>query len=181
MSLLSKLAAGAALAVVLGAGPQVLAADPHPYAGPPAGHPITMPSHGFRGAPPNFHGPLPQASKPGAFGLNAGPRLGRFHGQDFAHLSPHDRAAWEHGEWRHTRHHGHFGWWWYAAGVWFFYPAPIYPYPTYIGADSYYDYYDDYGTPPYYWYYCDNPPGYYPYVKECKDAWEPVPPTPQEQ
>jgi len=30
-----------------------------------------------------------------------------------------------------------------------------------------------------YWYYCDNPSGYYPYVKECPQGWRQVEPTPQ--
>jgi hypothetical protein len=29
-----------------------------------------------------------------------------------------------------------------------------------------------------YWYYCDNPPGYYPYVPQCPSGWRPVAPTP---
>jgi hypothetical protein len=29
-----------------------------------------------------------------------------------------------------------------------------------------------------YWYYCDNPTGYYPYVKECLSNWQPVSPSP---
>ena len=32
-----------------------------------------------------------------------------------------------------------------------------------------------------YWYYCNNPKGYYPYIKECPDGWqqvEPIPPAP---
>ena len=28
------------------------------------------------------------------------------------------------------------------------------------------------------WYYCANPPGYYPYVQHCPDGWRPVAPTP---
>ena len=31
-----------------------------------------------------------------------------------------------------------------------------------------------------YWYYCDNPEGYYPYIKQCSGQWQkvaPVPPT----
>jgi hypothetical protein len=27
-----------------------------------------------------------------------------------------------------------------------------------------------------YWYYCQNPAGYYPYVQQCNGAWQPVPP-----
>ncbi|MBA4372726.1 MAG: hypothetical protein C0402_07650 [Thermodesulfovibrio sp.] len=30
----------------------------------------------------------------------------------------------------------------------------------------------------YYWYYCDNPKGYYPYIKRCPDGWKRVLPTP---
>jgi len=33
-------------------------------------------------------------------------------------------------------------------------------------------------TQPGYWYYCNNPKGYYPYVKECTTNWQPVEPTP---
>jgi hypothetical protein len=28
------------------------------------------------------------------------------------------------------------------------------------------------------WYYCDRPPGYYPYVAECPSGWRAVPATP---
>jgi hypothetical protein len=34
-------------------------------------------------------------------------------------------------------------------------------------------------SPPQYWYYCDNPQGYYPYVGQCPGGWRPVSPTPQ--
>jgi hypothetical protein len=33
--------------------------------------------------------------------------------------------------------------------------------------------------PPQYWYYCDNPKGYYPYVPQCPGGWRAVSPTPQ--
>ena len=29
-----------------------------------------------------------------------------------------------------------------------------------------------------YWYYCDNPPGYYPYVAQCPGGWRQVTPAP---
>lgn len=29
-----------------------------------------------------------------------------------------------------------------------------------------------------YWYYCSNPDGYYPYVKQCANGWQRVPPQP---
>lgn len=31
---------------------------------------------------------------------------------------------------------------------------------------------------PHSWYYCDNPPGYYPYVTTCSSGWRRVPATP---
>ncbi|MEQ1529694.1 MAG: hypothetical protein ABL925_10280 [Methylococcales bacterium] len=32
-----------------------------------------------------------------------------------------------------------------------------------------------------YWYYCRNPEGYYPYVKQCQGNWEQVAPQPPER
>ena len=32
--------------------------------------------------------------------------------------------------------------------------------------------------PPSYWYYCENPAGYYPYVPQCPGGWREVLPTP---
>ena len=32
--------------------------------------------------------------------------------------------------------------------------------------------------PTQYWYYCDNPAGYYPYVPSCPTPWRPVTPQP---
>lgn len=29
-----------------------------------------------------------------------------------------------------------------------------------------------------YWYYCADPNGYYPYIKECREEWQPVPAQP---
>ena len=74
------------------------------------------------------------------------------------------------------------------------YPAyayyPPYPYPAYSYAPAYYP-----PSPPVvmaqqaplappgpapvqYWYYCNNPRGYYPYVQNCGAAWRPVPAQP---
>jgi hypothetical protein len=33
-------------------------------------------------------------------------------------------------------------------------------------------------APPTFWYYCDGPQGYYPYVSQCPSGWRPVSPTP---
>ncbi len=141
-----------------------------------------MPAPGFHGVPQGFHGAVPHAPSRSAFPRavpgQPGHDLGRFGGHDFGHLTVAQRADWQHGGWHHVWHHGHWGWWWVTGGAWFFYPAPIYPYPDYIGTEYYYDYYDEYGTPDYYWYYCEDPQGYYPYVQQCNGPWEPVPPTP---
>lgn len=32
-----------------------------------------------------------------------------------------------------------------------------------------------------YWYHCDKPDGYYPYIKECPGGWQKVVPTPPPQ
>ncbi|HUZ71675.1 MAG TPA: hypothetical protein VMU87_01710 [Stellaceae bacterium] len=71
---------------------------------------------------------------------------------------------------------GRLGWWWVVGPTWYFYPAPIYPYP-----------YPDPYVPPVVtappaatWYYCSNPAGYYPYVPQCPVPWQPVQaPAPQ--
>ena len=108
------------------------------------------------------------------------------HDHNVSHFSAQDRATWQHGRWQHGNHHGRNGWWWNSGGTWFFYDQPVYPYPGYV-SNTYYDddYYDGggydgyadpgYGASPgdggYYWYYCNNPAGYYPYVKSCRGPW----------
>ena len=103
------------------------------------------------------------------------------------HGGRHTVEIWRGGNWVHERHDGRFGWWWVAAGMWYFYPSPVYPYP-----DPY--------TPPVvvvnqqppaapqtnvpaqpplqYWYYCDSAKAYYPYVPSCPEAWRTVPAQP---
>ena len=88
----------------------------------------------------------------------------------------HDLGRWNAGRWHHGIHGGRSGWWWIVGGVWYYYPAPVYPYP------------DPYrppmvpvlAAPPgaQYWYYCNNPPGYYPYVPYCVSYWQRVPASP---
>ncbi len=136
------------------------------------------PSRDFRDRPSrDFHG-APSRDFRGGSGHEV---HSTFRGHDFNHFTSQERETWRHGNWRHSWHNGHFGWWWFCDGFWFFYLEPIYPYPTYVGSDYYYDnndYYDGgYGSD-YYWYWCDDPEGYYPYVQECNDDWQPVSPTP---
>jgi len=94
------------------------------------------------------------------------------HGGDIHHFADRDFGMWRGGHWFHGPYGGRVGWWWIVGDSWFFYPAPIYPYP-----DPY--------VPPVVtvpaapasasvWYYCSNPAGYYPYVPECPLPWQPV-------
>ena len=78
-----------------------------------------------------------------------------------------------------------------VAPSWRRYPPPAYRYPRYLPppvVDDYYNYappprdyaggYDDGADPnpqrPQYWYFCENPEGYYPYVQDC-DNWQQEP------
>ncbi|HXH12133.1 MAG TPA: hypothetical protein VNP04_20500 [Alphaproteobacteria bacterium] len=50
-------------------------------------------------------------------------------------------------------------------------PPPVYIYPApqvYVQPPP----------PQVYWYYCDDPSGYYPYVQHCPGGWRQVPPSP---
>ena len=99
---------------------------------------------------------------------------------DIHHFHERDLARWRGGHWFHGPHGGRPGWWWVVGDFWYFYPAPIYPYPDPFlppGVVA--------GPPvapqpvappaPAQYYYCDNPPGYYPYVSTCPTPWRAVP------
>jgi hypothetical protein len=168
----SRWAAAGGAAIVALVACQAIAAGPQRAGG--------MPPRGFHEAPPSFHGALPNrglARPSGRFAAGrSGHDLGRFQGRDYGHFSADQRALWQGGGWRHDTHNGYLGWWWVVGDDWFYYPAPIYPYPLYVGPDYYYDYYSYYPAPAYYWYHCEDPQGYYPTVPECNGPWEPVPP-----
>jgi hypothetical protein len=86
--------------------------------------------------------------------------FGRFHGGGF-----------HHGGFRHDGFRGRGGWWW--GGALGLATAPyLYDWGDYPSYDTYG------GSTPYasqYWYYCQNPAGYYPYVGQCSTNWQPVP------
>jgi hypothetical protein len=81
-------------------------------------------------------------------------------------------VRWRGGRWWHGWHDGRGGWWWIVGPTWYWYPAPVYPYP------------DPYlppavapappGPPARLYYWCDNPQGYYPYVPQCYAPWRAV-------
>ena len=104
-----------------------------------------------------------------------------FHGRDFHHFDARERAIWRGGAWVHDWHDGRYGWWWQLGGGWYFYPEPIYPYPTYVPPAIVVQQSPPVPTglpPAQFWYYCDNPQGYYPYVASCNGPWREVPVTP---
>ncbi len=105
-----------------------------------------------------------------------------YHGRDFHHFSHEEYDHWRGGRWIHDWHDGRFGWWWSVDGGWYFYPQPIYPYPDYVPPAVVVQQQPPVPTglpPAQYWYYCDNPQGYYPYVASCGTPWREVPAAPQ--
>lgn len=109
---------------------------------------------------------------------------GVFHG-DIAHFHEHDWAVWRGGHWIHDRHDGRLGWWWVAGGIWYFYPAPVYPWPNpweppaeVVVAPSATQESPLPATQS--WYFCDAVKKYYPYVATCPSGWRQVPATPTE-
>ena len=90
-------------------------------------------------------------------------------GGDIHHFSGHDYDRWRGGGWFHGYHDGRFGWWWTVGPDFYFYPAPVYPYPDpYVPPTVT-------AAPGPTWYYCANPQGYYPYVGQCAVPWQAVP------
>lgn len=105
------------------------------------------------------------------------------------HFDEHERAVWQGGHWGQEWHNGRYGWWWYTGGGWYFYDQPVYPYPLIVSDAVVFEPVVDVpvapayapppaplgAPPPSFWYYCDNPPGYYPYVPSCPTQYREVP------
>ena len=88
---------------------------------------------------------------------------------------------------------GHGGWGWgpalglglFGLGLWELSQPHYYSYPAPIVQEPLEEIYVQ-PAPPQpattgYWYYCRNPEGYYPYVKQCPDGWMKVVPSPPQQ
>jgi hypothetical protein len=114
---------------------------------------------------------------------SGGGQGGSWHGGGMSH------GSWHGGGW-HGRHHSwgprvFFGvgvaapLWWYPYG--YAYPYP-YAYPAYsppvVVESSPQTYIQQDTQAQQYWYYCQSPQGYYPYVKECPGGWQQVAPQP---
>jgi hypothetical protein len=121
-------------------------------------------------------------------GFGNGSRDGHWEGREIHRFGERDMAIWRGGHWRHARYGGRLGWWWIAAGVWYFYPAPVYPYPdpytppvTVINQQPPVVVAPQANAPaqpqqaPQMWYYCNSAKGYYPYVPSCSEGWQAVP------
>ena len=117
------------------------------------GHIGREPEHGW-GAHPAWRGGYGERLRGPEHERWRGPELERWHG----------------GHWFQGEHSGRLGWWWVAGDGWYYYPAPVYPYP------------DPYVPPAVtapsagYAYYCPSAAAYYPSVTECGEAWQPVVP-----
>lgn len=187
-----NIAAAAALLLALGAGAAMAqeehrggGQEHHPAA---AQHPAgPRPGPAFH-APPGTH---PGAARAAAFG-RVGPGhvdFRAFHG-DPRHWDARHFALWRGGSWHHDCRFGRCGWWWFADGEWYWYSAPVYPYPlvvsTIVAADVAAA---DMAPPPpapypvappmpptptTYWY-CASSGAYYPAVPACAVPWQPVP------
>lgn len=99
---------------------------------------------------------------------------------DISRFHEHDWNLWRAGQWHHGRHDGRLGWWWVVGASWYFYPAPVYPYPSPWEPPPVVLVSPPPGSPPPapptpYWYYCEASKGYYPYVPTCPGGWVPVP------
>ncbi len=75
------------------------------------------------------------------------------------------------------------GWgpWWWGPGWPYYYPYsyPYYSAPPVVNEQQPTEYIqrDETVEQPDYWYFCQNPQGYYPYVKQCPNGWTRVAPA----
>ncbi len=104
--------------------------------------------------------------------------------RDIRHFDNRHLSVWRAGRWHHGSHGGRIGWWWIAAGTWYFYPFPIYPYPdpylppVVVVQPTPESMAPAAQAPAQNWYYCEASKSYYPYVSSCATGWQAVPATP---
>lgn len=84
-------------------------------------------------------------------------------------------AAWAHGRRGHVGVYVGPSWGFYSP---FYYPPPVIVLPP--ESPPIYIEQQEAPAPPEqgYWYYCAGAKAYYPYVKECPEGWQKVPPQP---
>jgi hypothetical protein len=125
-----------------------------------------------------------------------------FREHDVHRFNAEELGRWRGGQWKNSCFGGRCGWWWFAEGQWFFYDRPVYPYPLVVSDAIYVEPVPAavigapppavyvapppaaYAPPPQpvappgapqVYYYCDNPPGYYPTVPSCPTQFRVVP------
>ena len=101
--------------------------------------------------------------------------ISRFHEQDW--------PLWRSGHWTHGRHDGRMGWWWVVGPTWYFYPSPVYPYPSPWEPPMVVPMAPGGSPPPapaaVHWYFCPNSNNYYPYISTCVSGWVQMPAQPR--
>lgn len=117
----------------------------------------------------------------GGHGHGAPPVHGGYGGfGSYRHVPPAPYLGdhWREGHWHHGDHGHYGGWWWVVGPSWFWYASPVYPYPdAYVPPEVVIAMPP--GPPPtQYWYWCEQPAGYYPYVTQCNAPWKAVTVTP---
>lgn len=112
-------------------------------------------------------------------------RGGHQWGGDIGRFHQHDWGTWRGGHWSHARHGGRLGWWWVVGPSWYYYSAPIYPYPNPWEPAEVIVVPPANTAPPLpptqYWYYCESSQTYYPYAANCPGGWKQVPAKPEGQ
>jgi hypothetical protein len=116
-----------------------------------------------------------------AIAVVAAPAAAQYHG----HGGPHGYhrgpgpvpygGGWYGGHWYHGWYGAGPAWWWVVGDSWLLYPAPVYPYPDPYAAPVVSRSTPAQGAAPQpYWYWCNDPAGYYPYVSSCGSPWQAV-------
>ena len=151
-------------AAVLGLALTPAVAQRGPEHGRGAGHgSVSARPRGNAGWGAFHHDTAPARIAPHRFGSTNLPRPNGWRGD----VHRFDVPNWQRGAWQHVVHGGRLGWWWVVGPDWYFFNAPVYPYP---------DIYTPYDRPFGWWYWCDPYQEYYPYVTTCPVLWESVMP-----
>lgn len=125
------------------------------------GHGAVQPRGSWHGG---FRGHAGDAPRSAWHGGVRGPAVGSHRPPFHERFRPHSGV--------HTRVFIGSGFWW-GDPWWWGPPYPYYAAPPVVVQEAPPVYIQQEPAPqqPYYWYYCPNPPGYYPYVQQCAEGW----------
>jgi hypothetical protein len=107
----------------------------------------------------------------------ADPPHRHWHGDHYRYYR--DYPHWHDGSWYHGNYRGRVGWWWITAGNWYYYPAPVYPYPAPYPRTVVIEREPAPQREPI-WYFCESSGKYYPYTSVCPEGWRAVPVQPED-